>query len=155
MKKRYVIFEELIDSLYSTVKLLSNYYSTPRQYGTQHKIRVAEAHIINRIGKSDNVTAKIISDKTNRTKAAVSQMLEKLELKGLIYRITDPKDSRRKLLRLTEAGKIVYEFHEKLDTAEYTSILNILSQYNEDDLQTFITMNNDIRNAIAKTIDYM
>ena len=47
------------------------------------------------------------------TKAAVGQLLTKLEKKGLVVRVQDPEDGRAVMVRPTEKAKIAYQTARK------------------------------------------
>lgn len=51
------------------------------------------------------------------TKAAVGQLLERLEKNGLVVRAPDPKDGRAVIVRPTEKAKMAYQTARKAITA--------------------------------------
>lgn len=59
------------------------------------------------------------------TKGAVSQIIKKLEHKGMIIKDTDPRNQSRLALRLTSSGETAYMHHEKLHR-KYEEIFNAL-----------------------------
>ena len=54
-------------------------------------------------------TAQEIADATHRPKNSLSRAVRELEAKGLVERDTDPNDARRQPIRLTAAGRQLYE----------------------------------------------
>ena len=59
---------------------------------------------------------KLLSELAARlgvTKAAVGQLVDKLEKKGLVVRAPDPEDGRAVIVRPTERAKIAYQAARK------------------------------------------
>jgi len=96
---------------------------TPRDYGTGELLHSAEIHMVMLVGSNPGAGVTDLAKAGGLTKGAVSQMLEKIEHKGLITRSPDPEDSRRVAIDLTTKGKIAYyahiQFHEDSDRELY------------------------------------
>jgi len=61
-------FLEAIDQLYKTSRLLNEYESRPRKYGTEDELYMVEAHVINLIGEKKVTNITDIAREMNRTK---------------------------------------------------------------------------------------
>lgn len=134
---RKVVFYELMEMLYETSRLISSYESIPRNYGTEDELYMVEVHTLGLIGDHKRITTTEIAELTNRTKSAVSQIVEKLVKKELVLKYRNPYNHRELIIELTEKGKIVYEYHEQLDESEYGKHLKNLKEYTAEDFQTF------------------
>lgn len=143
---RIDVFNELMETIYDTSRLISSYESFPRKYGTEDELFMVEVHTLNIIGDHRQITTSEIAEITNRTKSAVSQMVDKLIKKELAVKYRNQNNYRELIIELTPKGKIVYEYHKKLDETEYGKHLMNLKEFTAEDFQTFI--------KIAKVINY-
>lgn len=112
-------FENFMQKLFETSRKVHNYDNKPRKYGTDDILYMVEVHTIRRIGRKPDITITEIASATDRTKGAVSLMIDKLVDKDLIIKGKDPSDSRRVILTLTKKGQRVFDFHEKKDNDAY------------------------------------
>ena len=88
---------------------------TLRDYGTGELYTSTEVHMVSRIEENPGITAAKIAECTYRTKSAVSQMLAKLEAKGLIYKEKDPSNGKQQFLYVTPKGKHLSLCHKAYD----------------------------------------
>lgn len=137
---REEVFSELMESLYEISRKIASYESVPRKYGTEDELYMVEAHTINLIGNKIQTTSTELTELTNKTKGAISQMVDKLSKKEMIMKSKNPKDNREVILELSEKGKIVYEYHKKLDTEEYKKLLTKLNGFSDEDFLTYIKL---------------
>lgn len=131
-------FYELMNIINEASTKIAAYEKTPRTYGTDDLLYVAEAHLIDTIGKDEFLTATDIAKKTYKTKGAVGQTIEKLLKKDLVYKVPDVKDTRRHILKLTEKGKTVFEHHRLKDETIYGDHLKNLNEYSKEDFEKSI-----------------
>ncbi|SOC38519.1 MarR family winged helix-turn-helix transcriptional regulator [Ureibacillus acetophenoni] len=143
MDKNKLVYS-IMDTLYELSREISEYESIPRQYGTDDEIFMVEAHTINLIGENSNITISEIAKITNRTKGAISQMVEKLINKDIVCKEKDLKDQRRVFLHLTDKGKQIYDYHKKLDEKEYSKIIKKLDHYSYDEFEKFYQIARDM-----------
>lgn len=116
---------EKADILHQTAQLyLSS--SLPTDYGTGQLYTATEVHALKYIIEHDGKTAAELSLDWDISRAAVSQLMKKLEAKGLVQRCPYP-GSRRKMLYLpTEAGLALNRCHTQYDTQVFGETLALL-----------------------------
>lgn len=85
-----------------------------RYYGTDQPLFEAEIHMIKSIKENEGIHVTGLSNLLGVTKGAVSQIIMKLERKGMIVKDTDPRNLSRLILRLTPKGETAYKGHKKL-----------------------------------------
>ena len=85
-----------------------------RNYGTDTPLHVAETHMIKAVKDHPGIHVTALADILGVTKGAVSQMLQKLVKKEMIFKTPDPKNQSRLILALTPKGETAYYYHEKL-----------------------------------------
>ena len=89
--------------------------------------RGGQQFILTVLYRNGNMTQKDLLAKTKNTSASLSEMVSKLEAKGLIERTRVDKDRRQTLLSLTQEGrKQAQEVQESIGSFE-TQALSILS----------------------------
>lgn len=147
------VFYELMETLYETSRLISSYENIPRKYGTDDELYMIEVHTLNLIGDQIKTNTSEIAELTNRTKSAVSQMVDKLIKKDLAFKYRNPHNYRELTIELTPKGKLVYEYHKKLDQEEYGNHLQNLEQFTTEDFQKYITILNVINRRTRNVLN--
>ena len=129
---------EKVDIIYKHQCLLADYSSTPRDYGTGYLMTEIEAHTLGFISNQYGITATQLALETNRTKGAVSQLISKLESKGLVERVNEPDNKRIYRIYLTEEGKRACEIHRAYDRANMLDMINkMLQECTAEDIESF------------------
>ena len=85
-----------------------------RYYGTEEQLHEAEIHMIKSIKENEGIHVTGLAELLGVTKGAVSQIVMRLQRKGMIVKDTDPRNLSRLVLRLTPTGEIASIHHEKL-----------------------------------------
>ncbi|MEK4759982.1 MarR family transcriptional regulator [Viridibacillus sp. FSL E2-0187] len=126
-------FHEMMETIYELSRHISSYESIPRKYGTDDDLFMVEAHTINLIGDKTQTNISELSRLTNKTKGALSQMVDRLIKKDMLTKTKNPLDNREVIIQLTNKGKVVYDFHKELDKVNYRELLKGLEQFYEED----------------------
>lgn len=150
--RREEVFNELMESLYESSRLIHQYESMPRKYGTEDELYMVEVHTLDLIGRHKRMTTTEIAEINNRTMSAASQMVEKLFKKDLVLKYRNPENHRELLIELTEKGKVVYNYHKELDKFEYRKLLACLEDYKNEDFQLFIRMSQTISHGVEESL---
>ncbi|EJO5347385.1 MarR family transcriptional regulator [Clostridium botulinum] len=113
-----------------------------RNYGTDQQLFEAEIHMIKAIKENEGIHVTGLADILGVTKGAVSQIILRLEKKGMIIKEKDIKNQSRLVLKLTPKGEIAHINHEKFHL-EFDQFVNeILGDVTEDNilfLKSFLT----------------
>jgi DNA-binding MarR family transcriptional regulator len=72
-------------------------------------LTVPQADVVFTLGNTDGLTCKEIGEHTLITKGTLTGVLDRLESKGLIRRVSCPEDGRRTRIRLTAEGERLFE----------------------------------------------
>ena len=122
-----------------------------RYYGTDQPLFGAEIHMIKSIRENEGIHVTGLADMLGVTKGAVSQIIMKLERKGMIEKDTDPRNLSRLMLRLTPKGETAYlcheELHKKFDEVFYSALFDATEE-NEMFLKNFF-------DRLEKQIDFL
>lgn len=146
------VFFELMESIYEVSRITSVYESIPRKYGTDDELFMVEAHTINLIGDKIKTNTSELTQLTDKTKGAISQMVDKLVKKGLVLKYKNPTNNREVIIELTEKGQQVYEYHKELDKMEYAKILNRLDEFSTEDFEKFIKISSILSDITRESL---
>lgn len=136
------------------VTKLSDMDGKTRNYGTDQPLFNAEIHMIKSIKENEGIHVTGLADMLGVTKGAVSQIIQKLERKGMIVKDTDPHNLSRLVLRLTPKGETAYLHHEELHRefdGLFSSALENASEENRAFLKDFLNSLDEKIDAFEKT----
>lgn len=106
-----------------------------RRYGTDTLLHEAEIHTIKAIHENSEIHITGLAQKLGVTKGAISQIVAKLEKKGMVQKLTDPKNQSRTLLALTKKGEIAYAEHERMHAEFDRLVEQVLSSHSEENIK--------------------
>ena len=106
-------------------------------YGTGELYTSSEVHLVTRIEKNPGITVTKIAEDTLRTKSAVSQMVSKLEQKGLVVRAKNPQNTKQQLLYVTPKGLELSKCHQTYDDT-YEHINDLIQIFGMETMEKFI-----------------
>lgn len=84
-----------------------------RCYGTDEQLFNAEIHMIKAIKENEGIHVTGLAGILGVTKGAVSQIIGKLEKKGMIMKERDADNQSKLMLKLTPQGETAHINHEK------------------------------------------
>ncbi len=76
------------------------------------ELNPAQGRIIYELWKEDGIGQGLLAARTKLDKSTLALMLERLERQGQLKRERDPRDARRKVLRLTEKNRAMHAAYE-------------------------------------------
>nr|WP_315019611.1 MarR family transcriptional regulator [uncultured Aminipila sp.] len=135
--------------LYKFVMTYSDYIKTAHDYGTGETINMAEVHTLTAIEENPGITVTEVALEWNRTKGAVSQIIGKLEKRGLIIRKKEGSNAKTVHLYVTEKGKLLSNAHKAYDIKELAFTDKILhDSFSSEEINIFY-------NVMEKYIELM
>jgi len=108
-----------------------------RCFGTDVEIHNAEIHMIMAIHGDEGIHVGGLAEKLHITKGSVSELLRKLERKGLVYKKTDPLKLSRLNVFLTEKGTLAHE-HHLLYHEQLNQMLDMALRHHSPEQATFL-----------------
>lgn len=88
---------------------------------------MSQGKILKILYKKGDISQKEMQDMLHVKSGTISESINKLEKKGLLIRQSDEVDRRKKVLHLTEDGKINVETHSALYQKEIIQLFDVLS----------------------------
>ncbi|MBP3038219.1 MarR family transcriptional regulator [Bacillaceae bacterium Marseille-Q3522] len=117
MNKVEISKEKISIALLDVINKFSKVNRKKRDYGIGEPLFHSEIYTLNEIKDHEGIHITALAEICGVTKGAVSQVLKKLEQKGLIIKEKDIRNQSRLKLKLTAKGEIAYahhlQYHEK------------------------------------------
>jgi DNA-binding MarR family transcriptional regulator len=104
---------QLSDAWIRIMTKMATLDGTPRDYGSGDLLHNAEIHTIMQIGRDPGQNITTLAAHEGISKSAISQMVSRLEQKGLVKRYRSPDNAKETLLKLTAVGRIAHLGHEQ------------------------------------------
>ena len=118
--------------------MFNGFMMRKRSYGGGEKLTLVELMLLLTISESEGIFATEIAKKWRKTKGAISQILKKLETKGLIDKQRDSHDAKMYGLFLTERGRQIIEEFDQQETVESPVILEKMrEEFTEEQINNF------------------
>ena len=137
---------------FALLSLTNQFYRLERQcrnFGTDVEIHLAEIQMIMTIHNAQGIHVNGLAEKLRITKGSVSEMLRKLERKGLVRKEKDPLKMTRLNIYLTDKGLLAHQNHicllQKLDNL----VLEAAAEHGPELLKSFTSLLNDILMRLA------
>lgn len=99
---------------------------------------MSQGKILKILYKKGDISQKKIQDMLHVKSGTISESINKLEKKGLLIRQNDKVDRRKKVLHLTEDGKINVETHSALYQKEIIQFFEILNDDEKKELEKIL-----------------
>lgn len=131
------------------VTKLSEIDGKTRYYGTDQPLFNAEIHMIKSIKENEGIHVTGLADMLGVTKGAVSQIIMKLERKGMIVKDTDPRNLSRLVLKLTPKGETAYLNHEEMHR-QFDELFHAALENASEENKAFLK---DFLNSLDEKID--
>jgi DNA-binding MarR family transcriptional regulator len=106
-----------------------------QNYGTNVPIYTAEIRVVSKIGEHPGIHIGGLAELLEISKAAVSEMLMKLEKKRLVVKKIDPQNLSRLQVYLTKRGESAHKNHMEYHRHLNETIRQILANVPEEKIQ--------------------
>lgn len=116
----------IIEKYMLLVEKISNTTNTFKSFDTDVNIYRSEIHVIQIIGDRKALHISELSRLLGITKGTVSQIVKRIENKGLVKKQVDENNNTRQLVRLTEKGIAAYNAHVAYHRQNHNEMENFL-----------------------------
>lgn len=133
---------QIIEKYMLLVEKISNTANTFKSFDTDVNIYRSEIHVIQLIGDRKALHVSEIARLLNITKGTVSQLVKRVENKGLVEKHVDASNNTRQLVSLTPKGVTAYKAHvayHELNHFEMEQFLDTLTADQKLVLEEFLT----------------
>jgi len=143
-------FEYILDLLDQVVTKLGSIHAPRHDFRTGIPLYRSEIHTVQAVGHQPGINITQLAEHLGVTKGAVSQMINKLVKKGLVYKTRIGTDSREIVLNLTELGLIGFHAHEQFHLEMYKIIREYFGDEFDSKVDLFIAVMTDLNGILDK-----
>jgi len=111
MNKVELSKENISNILWDVFKTFARQDRKNRDYGVEDPLFHSEIYTLNEIREHEGIHITALAERCGVTKGAISQVLKKLEQKGLVTKEKDIRNQSRLILKVTPKGEIAYSRH--------------------------------------------
>ncbi len=132
--------EEIVDLF---IRLANKYRSLekiPVDYGAGHRLYHSERHMLDQIGDNPEMNITEFAHFVGVTKGAVSQVVKKLEGKGVVRRYKQIVNEKEVFIELTDQGRDIYKRHKKVNEESIAPLYEELRKYSDDKVYFLLEM---------------
>ena len=112
----------------------------PVEYGTDQALYHSERHMIDQIGDHPGTNLTEFARMMGITKGAVSQVVKKLEAKGVARRYKGAGNEKDVFIELTDLGRKIYARHKQVNAESIEPLYEELKKYSDDKVYFLLGM---------------
>lgn len=127
--------ENISNILLDVFKTFAKQDRKNRDYGVDTPLFHSEIYTLNEIREHEGIHITALAERCGVTKGAISQVLKKLEQKGLVTKEKDASNQSRLILKVTPKGEIAYSRHLDYQKQFKERIVQVLRDAPDDKVQ--------------------
>lgn len=139
--ERQILQEKITFSLMRIAKKMNDVHSSPKDFGCGTPLFPAEIHTLSAVAGNPDCNTTELANLLGVTKGAISQMIKKLENKGLLQKDFAPGSSKQLMFTLTGKGETAHlghiQFHREMDSF----IEKKMARFSMEEMQQYMTIN--------------
>jgi DNA-binding MarR family transcriptional regulator len=128
-------YRKVIDTFSRVLYLYGEMEKKPRDYGTGDLLFTSEIHTIEAIGENPGINITALSDKLGISKSAVSQIINKLEIKQIVTRYKQQNNGKEVLLKLLERGQLAFYGHKKYHLSMDVPLIEAMADWDDKQVE--------------------
>ena len=125
------------------IRLVNRYNSlerVPMKQGAKHDLYHSERHMLDQIGNHPNLNVTELAGVVGVTKGAISQLVKKLEAKGIVRRYKKSSNDKEVFIELTKTGSHRYRKHQAINDETVRTLSKELGRYSDDKVEFLLKM---------------
>lgn len=135
------LFVDVSEQLLRIVGKFETLHSRPHDFGIGAALYPAEVHTLQCVGDHPGLNLTALAQRQGVTKGAASQMVKKLEAKGLLTKATSKGNDKETVLALTSTGAKAREGHNRFHEAINEQVLARMGPINTDSFRHYAMIN--------------
>lgn len=147
-------FEQMQTALMNFVDMVNASHVGGQYFGTKYLLHPAEIHTIAAIGKNETIGVTQLAQQLNVSKPTVSECIQKLVKKGLIWKEKSPVDTKAVILWLTADGNTACVHHERHHKRMYEIFCDHFGDKSHQKIEVFTKTFTQISQIIEKINEY-
>jgi DNA-binding MarR family transcriptional regulator len=131
---------EVMDRFMRLVRKYNAMEKVPLRRGEYLNLYHSERHLLDKIGENPGINVTEFAKVVGVTKGAISQVVRKLEKKGLVRRYKKNNNDKEVFIELTDNGGGIYEERKKLNQETIREISEELGRYSDGEVAFLLGM---------------
>jgi DNA-binding MarR family transcriptional regulator len=131
---------EITDIFIRMVNKYNALEKVPVKFKKGYNLYHSERHMIDTIGENPEMNITEFAESLGVTKGAVSQVVSKLEKKGIVKRNKKSGNEKEVILSLTREGSELYEMHKKVNEESLLPLYKKLKKHSDEEVDFLIDM---------------
>lgn len=132
--------KEIMDRFMRLVHKYNAMERMPVRHGEDFDLYHSERHMLDKAGENPGINVTEFAQVVGVTKGAISQVIKKLENKGLLRRYKKADNDKEVFIELTEKGKEVCEERKRINQETIREIAEELRRYSDGEVAFLIGM---------------
>ncbi len=138
--KRKDATKEIIELFIRMVNKYNSLEKVPARHGTRYNLYHSERHMLDKIGDNTGMNMTEFAEAAGVTKGAISQLVSKLEKKGIVRRYKKSTNEKEVFLELTKTGQEVHRQHKEINEKTSIPLEEELSKHSDEKVEFLLTM---------------
>ena len=147
--------KEIEELFLRVVNKYNAFEKLPARHAEGHGLYHSERHMIDRIGDNPGMNITGLARASGVTKGAISQIVKKLEAKGIVERRKGAANDKEVFVLLTETGRELYKERRKINRKTIEPLIEELKRHSEDKVEFLAAMFRWLEGFIDKAIERM
>jgi len=148
MKNLKYKYQLIINTLMDIFDKYQNIYKKAMYFGTDSLLYNSEINMITCISESNEHYIIGLAKELGITKGAVSQIVKKLEKKGMITKFVDPGNRSRLFIELTPKGICAYNQNNESHRLMNSIFISVLKNLPDDKINMLLNILKEIKSKI-------
>src|SRR6266704_4293368 len=133
---------EIMELFLRAVNKCNSLDRIPARHGSTYDLYHSESHMLDRVGDNTDLNVTELARDAGVTKGAISQVIKKLETKGLVRKYKKGTSDKEVFVELTEAGRWVHAERVKLNIETLKPLKEELSRHSSEEIVLLISIFN-------------
>jgi DNA-binding MarR family transcriptional regulator len=132
--------KDIIELFIRMVNKYNSLEKIPARHGSKHNLYHSERHMLDKIGDNTGMNVTEFAAAAGVTKGAISQLVTKLENKGIVRRYKKSTNDKEVFLELTKSGQEVYQKHKEINERTILPLNEELSKHSDEKVEFLLNM---------------
>jgi DNA-binding MarR family transcriptional regulator len=132
--------KELIGLFLRLVHKVNAMEKAPVEHGKEFRLYHSERHMLDKVGDDPGMNVTEFARAVGVTKGAISQVIRKLETKGLVRRYKKSRNEKEVFIELTSQGRDFYEERKRINKETIREISEELRLHSDDKVAFLLRM---------------
>jgi DNA-binding MarR family transcriptional regulator len=132
--------KEIMDRFIRLVHMYNAMEKAPIRHGNDFDLFHSERHMLDQVGENPGINVTEFARMVGVTKGAVSQVIKKLETKGLVRRYKKGDNDKEVFIALTEQGAVACKERKRINRETIREISEELRRYSDEEVAFLLGM---------------